>query len=239
MESNRRTVLISIVGIVAAIGLMVGVGFGLARRLGHPVRQVEQPSAERSLEGGSLSYDLDNFSQIVVLGGWSVSISQGSDYSVGVSASESALDAVEVSTRGDSLLLDLTSGIKSVTGNLAANIVLPDLKRLETSGGVKIDIRGFDLDSLEISAEGAANISAHNGRISDLQLKSQGAGTFDFTDVKVGSANIDMDGASNLEITMDGGDLTGALRGLGNVSYGGTVANESVRVDGLGRVHRK
>ena len=41
---------------------------------------------------------------------------------------------------------------------------------------------------------------------------------------EVGSAVLDMDGASQLMINMNGGTLTGRVRGVGNIRYRGDVS---------------
>ncbi|MFW6289067.1 MAG: hypothetical protein ACOC2Q_04735, partial [Spirochaetota bacterium] len=66
-----------------------------------------------------------------------------------------------------------------------------------------------------------------------------GAANVDFSSAEVVNASVEMDGASNLSITMAGGSLTGALRGVGNVTYGGEISREAIRVEGLGRVRRR
>ena len=243
MDSNKKTVFISVTGIVVAIALMVGVGFGVARRVNRNVGRLARPALEQRVEiadaGTRLGVDLSGFDSIRAEGGWSITITHAEEFSVDVTASEKALGQVDVFQRGQTLHLELDSGIQSITGNLKATVALPDIERIETAGGVSVDISGFDLDSLEIDVEGAANIAARDGSIADLEIESDGAATFNFAGVQVRDANVDMDGASNLNILMSGGELTGVLRGLGDVTYSGEVSDESIRVDGLGRIRRQ
>ena len=239
MNSSRKTALISVVGIVAAIGLMVGVGFGVARRVSGSVRRPERPNTEQTAQNGRLMADLVDFDSIHTEGGWSVTIMHGEVFSVEVDASEKALEQVNVFSRGDTLHLELDSGVQSITGNLRATVFLPDLERLQTAGGARVVISGFDLDALDIKVDGAASIIARDGRIGDLSVDSDGAASFDFDEVQVVNADVTMDGASNLAITMNGGALTGVLSGLGNVAFSGEVSDESIRIDGLGRVRRQ
>jgi hypothetical protein len=239
MNSSRKTALISVVGIVAAIGLMVGVGFGVARRVSGSVRRPERPNTEQTAQNGRLMADLVDFDSIHTEGGWSVTIMHGEVFSVEVDASEKALEQVNVFSRGDTLHLELDSGVQSITGNLRATVFLPDLERLQTAGGARVVISGFDLDALDIKVDGAASIIARDGRIGDLSVDSDGAASFDFDEVQVVNADVTMDGASNLAITMNGGALTGVLSGLGNVTFSGEVSDESIRIDGLGRVRRQ
>jgi len=236
MNSNTRTIVISVVGVLAAIGLMVGVGIGLARRAG-----VEDGARTPSVSTVQISpvADLTDFTAVSTAGGWTVEISHGEGFSVDVSASDKARDQVSVFTRGNTLFLELDSGVQSVTGNLKASVVLPDLRRLQTAGGANVVISGFELDTLDIEVDGAATITGRDGSINQLTIQSEGASNFSFDDIEVRNADVHMDGASNLDITMSGGVLTGALRGLGNVTFRGEVSQESIRIDGLGRVRRQ
>ena len=254
MNSNGKTVLISVVGVIAAIGLMVGAGFGIARAARDGVRELARGSDGRTVvvqQGDSpaadqpgspvtgLAYTFRDFDTVRTAGGWSVSITGGDGYSVEVTAAERVLEDVKVFTRGNVLHLVLDSGVRSVTGNLTASITMPDLERLETDGGADVTLTGLDLDALEIDVDGAASIRAGQTRIGSLSIQTDGAASLDLSGAQVVNARLDMDGASRLDITMAGGSLAGTVRGLGEVSYGGAVSSESVDVDGLGRVRRR
>jgi len=69
-----------------------------------------------------------------------------------------------------------------------------------------------------------------------LVLDSSGASEVDFEDVTVTTATIDMSGAANLILTMDGGDLTGDISGAGNIKYYGTVATQDIDTSGAANV---
>ncbi|NNK84365.1 MAG: hypothetical protein HKO91_02280, partial [Desulfobacterales bacterium] len=42
-----------------------------------------------------------------------------------------------------------------------------------------------------------------------------------------------------IELSMAGGELTGKLKGTGEVIYNGEVSKESIRTDGTGKVRRE
>ena len=255
MDPNRKTVLISIVGVVAAIGLMVGAGFGIARavrgsmhQLGTPTdRQFERVESDAGESGDAAAVmemrfgdeQLSGFDTIKTLGGWSIVVTGGDSYDVSVTGSEAALRDVEVFTRGNVLHLEINSGLRSVTGNLKAEVVLPDLELLESDGSANVTLNSLDLDRLSLDVDGAASLRASDVRIEDLRIDVDGASSLDFSNAEVVNANVDMDGASSLDITMAGGVLSGDVSGLGEVKYGGSVTTQSVDVDGLGRVRQR
>ncbi|MCD6342815.1 MAG: DUF2807 domain-containing protein [Spirochaetaceae bacterium] len=49
-------------------------------------------------------------------------------------------------------------------------------------------------------------------------------------------ARVDLNGAGDIRLEMNGGVLDGSLEGMGNIVYSGVVSEERIRIDGLGRV---
>jgi hypothetical protein len=255
MKNNTRTVLISVVGITVAIGVMVIVGLRMAGRIGERVRQesdtrsatVQEVTVERDdteevdRRAVPVLFDEEftDFTSIVVTGGWTLTLLQGSDYLVDVTASERAMDEVYVYQRGDELRLSIKSGIGTVTGNLKAIVTVPDLDRIQIDGGVTGTIEAFETDELEIEVDGAASIRALDCDFGKLDIDVDGAATLDFWESSVRDVFLEMDGAAQLSVTMDGGDLAGVIRGVGQVTYRGEVDDEDVDVEGLGRVRRR
>ena len=50
---------------------------------------------------------------------------------------------------------------------------------------------------------------------------------------------LDMSGASQLVINMNGGSLTGRVEGVGNVRYSGDVSSVDVDTDAIVRIRRR
>jgi len=102
-----------------------------------------------------------------------------------------------------------------------------------------VELAGLSLDRLRVTVDGAASIRGVDMEIEELEVDVEGAGNVDFRRARVVNARVQADGASNVTMTMDGGRLTGVLRGVGNVSYGGEVSEESIRVEGWGKVRKR
>lgn len=249
MDPNKRTRLFSSLGIVLVVGLLAfvvirfigGIDLGFAERIVGGSWSSDGHDTDRTggdMVGLDLPADLGGFTGISSTGGWKITVCPG-EYDVSVRVSERSADDVRVSVRGDALRLDVEPGMRTVTGTLEATVSLPRFERLETDGGAEVRLQDLDTDRLAVDVDGAASITATGGRYGRLEIEVDGAANVDFSDASVVDANVDMDGASNLSITMAGGTLTGYLRGVGNVSYGGEVADESIRVEGLGRVRER
>ena len=50
---------------------------------------------------------------------------------------------------------------------------------------------------------------------------------------------LDLAGANQLRITMNGGSLTGRVEGVGNVRYSGEASSVNVDTDGIVRIRRR
>ena len=245
MDRNARTTILSVLGIIAVIAVMAFAGVGIARRIGgffgatsrfdggqHSPEVVVTEHADWIMNWG----DLTDFRTIHTSGGWIVEISSGDDYAVRVEANDRVGDDVEIDQRGETLYVNLRSGINAVINKPTLHITTPTLDRLECDGAATVLITGFDADSLALDIDGAANVRAESSSWDELSLSVDGASAIDFSQSSVVDAEIRMDGASSLRITMAGGELTGTLNGVGNVIYGGQVSAERVRIEGLGRV---
>ncbi len=87
--------------------------------------------------------------------------------------------------------------------------------------------------------EGAANLVFEERTIGDLTLQTAGAANIDLGDSLVENAVLDMSGASQLLINMNGGSLTGRVEGVANVRYSGDVSSMDVDTDAIVRIRRR
>lgn len=253
MDANKRTRILSTVGIIVIAGALLFAGWRMVGNLGARFdgvfgrdRGALDSSSSADIQSDSaggrltvpLTQDFAGFKRITTQGGWRVIVTSGA-FDVEVTASERVVDDVRVVQRGDGLTLSIASGFGTVTGNMEARISMPDLEQLEMDGGADVQLTGLSLDRLRIDVDGAASVKGVDTTVQDLEVEVDGASNIDFMDGSVVNARVDMAGASNLKIMMAGGRLTGVLRGVGNVTYSGTVSEESVRVEGLGNVNTR
>ncbi|MFP4113062.1 MAG: GIN domain-containing protein [Spirochaetota bacterium] len=252
MNPNTRTRLLSTIAILLIVGAVVFFGYrmigGAATRIGewfdrgdrqHSIGEKARTEAGNGARTAvPIAEELGEFATIAAQGGWSIEIEQG-DYSVDVTANERAVDRVEVFTTGETLRLEVRPGWDSIATNLTARITLPALERLELDGGADVRLSNVGSERLAIEVNGAASVNATGGAFENLVLDVDGAASIDFSESSVVNANVDMSGAGNFNVRMAGGELTGSLSGVGNVTYSGEVGVESIRIDGLGRVRER
>lgn len=240
MDTNRGIRILSTVGIILILAAVIFFGYRMFAGARTQVESWIGQGTEGPSNRVSVPTDgaLRDFESIVSQGGWTIVLTPG-DFSVTVGASERVADDVDVFASDGVLHLGLAPGFRTGTQNLRAEISMPSLRRIRVAGGADVHIRDLETGYLEIEVDGAASVRAVDGRFAELRIEVDGATNIDFSQSSVVDASVDMDGASNLSVHMDGGRLTGVLRGVGNVHYTGTVSEESITVEGLGRVRAK
>ena len=70
-------------------------------------------------------------------------------------------------------------------------------------------------------------------------LKTEGAANIDLDASSVTNAVLDMAGASQLKINLNGGSLTGRVRGVGNIRYTGDAGSVALDTVALVKISRK
>lgn len=184
-------------------------------------------------------YDIRDFTEIEVHGGWQISVRQAEEFAVGVGADEALIDRITVEQDGDTLVVGSERWSWTNDAQLRLEVAVPRLSRLAVEGGAEVRLSGLDTESLEIEVDGAGDIQGVDARIGELELQIDGAANVDFVESRVRNADVSISGAGEVALTMAGGELTGRISGVGSVTYGGEVSRESVDIDGLGSVERR
>jgi len=187
------------------------------------------------------TFDVADFERVDIEGRWQVKLTQGDEWQVEVSHSEGLEDDVNVYVRGDRLVLDRESSggwrwWRRTETRVRAEIVMPELTELELAGANQLDLSGFSGDRLKLEVAGANQVEGRDGRYDSLDLSVAGASEIDLGGIVVTDAKVDLAGASNVILSMNGGVLAGRMAGAGAIDYYGTVAEQSVKIAGVGRV---
>ena len=241
MRTSQKVMLgalvVVVVGIAAAVTGM--------RSVVNDVLAGESGSGEFGLQplDLDLSDELTGFDRLLIRTAWDVRIEQGDEWSVEISVPEDLEPNLNVGVNEGRLVLDITrenAGFRfgrEGEGRRAV-ITMPELRGIEIQGFANVAIASFTGDDLEIETAGAVNVEAVEGRFDNLDVRMAGAGNLGFRGVAVTNARVDLSGATNVELRMDGGELTGSIAGFGNVDYIGTVSREAVNTAGFSRVGR-
>jgi len=199
-----------------------------------------QPAAEtiRDAGHGSREIAMVDFVGLDLQGHWHAQVVQGRTERITVEGPEDLLAALSVRRRGESLTLQMARQRHNARKlNLA--VTMPVLHSLRTKGVADMTISGFDTERLSIRVEGVASVRGMQSRIGELRLRGQGVTRMDLRDVPVRSADLDCEGVIKIDLNMVGGELTGSIKGVGELRYTGEASRASIRKEGPCKVTRE
>lgn len=186
-------------------------------------------------EWESKTYELDEFSEIYLEGGYRVYLIQGQENSLTVRASDrEVFDYLKVKNDSESLRLKIDREHFNFD-RISLYITFKNLEKINIEGGVKLKTKGYlDLNDFGIRVEGGAKIEL-DIKAKNVDVISEGGvlfeldGVADRLDVKVsGAGHVD---ASELKTK----DVTFKVEGVGT---GSVYATEKLfaQIEGVGKI---
>jgi hypothetical protein len=216
-------------------------------------RVVNDPNAEVR--------DVPSFHAIHVSNSFDVIITQGSQESLAVSASNKE-DIADIKTYVEKGVLKFLFDKKEKwwpkNRKLKAYIAVKNLDEIYGSGASDFNIEGSlttsnlklnfsgasDLDGklvisnkLDIHLSGASDIEI-NGSAAEVTIDANGASDVKAYEFKTTNCIVDASGASSVRITVDK-ELSAKLSGASNVSYKGTAMIKDIKTSGASSISRK
>jgi hypothetical protein len=194
-----------------------------------------------SAQEGSLiakEFDLKDFDQIETRGLWSIEVTHAPQTAIKISGPERVFSHITVEKEGSTLVLDYDDDEIDDEDSPKAIISVPRLSAVELKGATHFVFSGFTTDKFKAELKGATSLKGMGNQIEHLALDAKGASSISLHESKIKNAEIDLSGASSLDITMNGGKLTGKIRGASSVTYRGEVALFNISESGFSRVSR-
>ena len=189
-----------------------------------------------------LTFDFENFTNISVFGLSRVTVTQGQNYSIEVSAISDAVNDVQVTQSGDTVSFNLNN-----TQLLNAVVTMPVLNQIDVGANALANVTLKNFDQLQLTANlgGVSFLRGESLLISDLTATVSGVSLLDFGGIlPIGNANIDVSGVSQARLNMEVGSTlagsvnTGQGTGVSTLFYYGTNVDLNVTTDTLSRVIR-
>ena len=203
-------------------------------------------AAAASEDGGPVvarQLEVGGFAEIKLRGAWKLQFTRASEYRVVVTGNQETVAAAEVSSDGDRLAIHLDGSSEDdggvrIDGSVRVDITAPTLAALTVAGAVDGRIVGLDAGQLTVVTKGASNLVFVDSTVGDLVLETEGAANVNLETSLVENAVLDMAGASQLKINLNGGSLTGRVRGVGNIRYTGDASSVDLDTVALVNVSR-
>ena len=120
------------------------------------------------------TYNFSDFTTIEAHKGFQLELTRSSTFSVEITTDDNLIEYLEVDKSGTTLKISLQQNRLYTSATLRAKITMPDLNRLDLSGGSQADVTGFDLShDLSVELSGGSRVT---GDISadDVDLVDRG-----------------------------------------------------------------
>lgn len=122
-------------------------------------------------------------------------------------------------------------------GDLTIVMTAPDVTHFNLGGSGKLAIDGYKQDKLSLDVTGDADVSVR-GEARSVALSISGSGDSDLSDLKVGDADVDIDGSGQATLAPTGA-ATINIAGSGDVNLLSRPSRLESNVSGSGSIHQK
>jgi hypothetical protein len=186
-------------------------------------------------------YSFTGFSRLEVGDAFDVTVTQGAEYAIHVKGDRRNVEDMVVDQDNDKLRFKFRSGqrMRSRQHTTFITITMPSLTKADFSGAVTADLSAFQETDFALSLSGAsmanAKVTASNvdfdlsgasklyveGGSNTMDLKLSGASFFGGLDFEVDNADVDLSGASNVQVHVTSA-LKASASGASSVVYRGS-----------------
>ena len=199
------------------------------------------------------TYDLGNFTELYLEGGYRVYLAQGKTNSLTVKASDSEVfDYLDVNNNSDLLRLKIDRDHFNFD-RVNLYITFKELEKIKIEGGVRLNTKGYlDLNDFFIHVEGGAKVEldlkAENVRVigeggvifeldgiaNSLDVKVSGAGHVNAGELRAKDVTFRVEGVGTGSVYADE-TLNARIEGVGKIKYRGNP-RVTKHIEGLGSV---
>lgn len=218
MTGKRALVyLIIIAGIVVSL---LGLGGCISTVIGSPNTSTRE-------------MNFRDFSRLEIGGTFEVTISRADSYKVSITANDNLFDYIDVSRRGDTLIVVLKPRTNYLGTTQKATITMPDLYQVAFSGVTKGKVSGFKFSHpFEVHLSGFSSLSLDDIEFSDARFTLSGASQATGS-IKTANCRFELSGASFVELEGSGADMTIEGSGASRLKLAEfQVVNDSVNLSG-------
>ncbi|MFC2032451.1 head GIN domain-containing protein [Chloroflexota bacterium] len=201
----------------------------------------------RVLGSGNLinkTYEFSDFTGVKAGNGFQVELIQSDIFSIEITVDDNVMEHVEINKSGSSLTIRAKGNRSFRSVTLKAEVTMPDIRKLELSGGAHANFTGFSSSNdLSINISGGSHLNSlgtpgditvgdanfnlsggsHvtlSGSAASLDINGSGGSHFNLEDFSVSNASIKLSGGSHATVDVNG-TLDADISGGSRVSYVG------------------
>lgn len=181
------------------------------------------------------TYNIGDFTEIYLEGGYKVFLAQGEQNSVKVKTDDSdAFEYLQVKNNGGELKVDIEPD-HFCFDRIVLYITFRNIEKLKIEGGVKLETKGYlDLNDFEMYVAGGAKIEL-DIKAKDVEIVGEGGVIFELEGVAK-SLDIHVSGAGHVDAEdLKSEDVEIKIEGVGT---GSVYATETLyaKIEGVGRI---
>jgi Putative auto-transporter adhesin, head GIN domain len=159
----------------------------------------------------------------------------GENDSLKVTADDNLLPLIKTEVR-DGVLVLSTKGVSRSKTDIVFEATAKTIKRLENSGTVSIDAKGFNGGELQVEASGVGSITLA-GRVDSLSAQLSGVGSLEAESLAADRVKTDLSGVGSASVRAEK-SISGTVSGVGSLVWKGAATDVSTNVSGIGRVSK-
>ena len=175
------------------------------------------------------------FTAIDATGVGKLKLRVGEDESLKVTADDNVLPLIKTEVKDGVLVLSTKGAINSKT-DIVFEATAKTIKRLENSGTVSIDAKGFNGGELSVEASGVGSIELA-GRVDSLTAQLSGVGSLEAEALTADRVKTDLSGVGSARVRAEK-TISGNVSGIGSLTWIGAATEVSTHVSGIGRVSK-
>jgi len=174
------------------------------------------------------TFEFSDFTVVKVENGIHVELNHSSTFNLEITADDNVMEYIEVNKSGDTLRIRPKGNTAFRSATMTAKVTMPNLYKLELSGGSMAEITGFNSShDLSVRLSGGSNISSFitpgditagdadfnlsggshvrlNGSADDLNVECSGGSYINLEGFSVSNADIKLRGGSHATVNVDG-----------------------------------
>ena len=230
--SNRILIITGIVIVILVLASIIG-------------SRVLISKYSNSYDTGEVNYsniekkytEISDFTGLNIRGDWSIALNKVDTFSITVSGRKGTEDLYKIYKKENTLFLAENTEL-NLNSKLKVNIIMPEISEIYSEGSLKLNLVDFVEPELILNLTGGTWVEGSNCKFENLYVTNAGAINLDFKNIPTNNADLQLAGAGNVELKMNGGSLTGNASGAMNIEYSGKADQRLVAV-GIAHIGRK
>ena len=175
------------------------------------------------------------FTAIEATGVGKLKLRVGDQDGLKISADDNLLPLIKSEVK-DGVLVLSTKGATNSKTDIVFEANAKTIKRLENSGTVSIDAKGFNGGELSVETSGVGSITLV-GRVDSLKAQLSGVGSLDADGLTADRVQTDLSGVGSASVRAEK-SISGSVSGIGSLVWKGAATDVSTSVSGIGRVSK-